>query len=128
MTLGSRPTPRIEQTPQHVHRPDDEEAEESTPWAEQQTWEALQIANASMKTGAKAGRKGGKQYDLVFADQIDFVTNEVLAGTICEIYSVLDLQEVHVSMLLRLATMSCGSAVLRGEEQSSYRLSEVDPP
>jgi len=33
-----------------------------------------------MKTGAKAGRKGGKQYDLVFADQIDFVTNEVLAG------------------------------------------------
>ena len=62
-------------------RPDDEEAEESTPWAEQQTWEALQIANASMKTGAKAGRKGGKQYDLVFADQIDFVTNEVLAGT-----------------------------------------------
>lgn len=62
------------------NRPDDEDAEESTPWAEQQTWEALQIANASMKTGAKAGRKGGKQYDLVFEDQIDFVTNEVLAG------------------------------------------------
>jgi hypothetical protein len=33
-----------------------------------------------MKTGARAGRKAGKQYDLVFQDQIEFVTNEVLAG------------------------------------------------
>ena len=82
VTVGAQPGPLLTTQRQYVHRPDDEEAEESTPWAEQQTWEALQIANASMKTGAKAGRKGGKQYDLVFADQIDFVTNEVLAGTV----------------------------------------------
>ena len=71
----------------------------------------MQIANASMKTGAKAGRKAGKQYDLVFADQIDFVTNEVLAGeTRIARQRALTLQELRSSTLPRHVTLSCRHA------------------
>ena len=56
------------------------EEEETTPWAEQQTWEAEQIKKASMKVGSKDKRK--QEYDLVFEDQIDFITDHIENGNL----------------------------------------------
>lgn len=54
--------------------------EEATPWKEQENWEADQIKKASMKVGTK-DRKG-KEYDLVLPDQIEFITDMVMAGDV----------------------------------------------
>lgn len=58
---------------------DVQEEEETTPWAEQQTWEAEQIKKASMRVGSKDKRKE-KEYDLVFEDQIDFISDHLENG------------------------------------------------
>ena len=57
---------------------DVKEDEETTPWAEQQTWESEQIKKASMKVGSKDKKK--QEYDLVFEDQIDFIIDHVEKG------------------------------------------------
>ena len=62
---------------------DVQEEEESTPWAEQQNWEAEQLKKASMRTGAKDKKR--KEYDLVFEDQIDFIMDRVAEGENLEV-------------------------------------------
>lgn len=59
-----------------------EDDEEATPWKEQETWEADQIKKASMAVGTKDRKKGQKQYDLVLPDQIEFITDMVMAGDV----------------------------------------------
>ena len=60
-------------------RADDDEKDETTPWAEQQSWEEHQIAKAISKA-SKAGRPAPPQYEMVFEEQIQFVMDDVLAG------------------------------------------------
>ena len=62
-------------------RADDDEKDETTPWAEQQSWEEHQIAKAVSKA-SKKGRPVPKEYDMVFEEQINFVMDDVLAGTV----------------------------------------------
>ena len=59
---------------------DVKEEEETTPWAEQKSWETEQIKKASMRVGSKDKVK--KDYDLVFEDQIDFIMDKVEVGDI----------------------------------------------
>ena len=59
-----------------------EDDEEATPWKEQENWEADQIKKASMTVGTQNRKKGQKQYDLVLPDQIDFITDMVMAGDV----------------------------------------------
>ena len=59
-----------------------EDDEEATPWKEQENWEADQIKKAAMGVGAKDRRKGAKEYDLVLPDQIEFITDMVMAGDV----------------------------------------------
>ena len=59
-----------------------EDDEEATPWKEQENWEADQIRKASMAVGTQNRKKGQKQYDLVLPDQIDFITDMVMAGDV----------------------------------------------
>jgi hypothetical protein len=63
---------------------DVKEEEETTPWAEQQSWEAEQIKKASMRVGSKDKKK--KEYDLVFEDQIDFIMDQVATGENLEVH------------------------------------------
>ena len=72
----------------HVHLwcRDVEDDEEATPWKEQENWEADQIKKASMKVGSK-DRKGKKEYDLVLQDQIEFITDMVMAGDVVRPFS-----------------------------------------
>ena len=60
---------------------DVEDDEEATPWKEQENWEADQIKKASMKVGSK-DRTGKKEYELVLQDQIEFITDMVMAGDV----------------------------------------------
>jgi len=62
---------------------DVKEEEETTPWAEQQSWEAEQIKKASMRVGSKDRKK--KEYDLVFEDQIEFIMDQVATGDNLEV-------------------------------------------
>ena len=59
-----------------------EEEDESTPWAEQQTWEAEQIRKSNMRVGSKDKAKVKQEYDLVFEDQIDFIMDRVESGNL----------------------------------------------
>ena len=59
-----------------------EDDEEATPWKEQENWEADQIKKASMAVGTKDRKKGQKEYDLVLPDQIEFITDMVMAGDV----------------------------------------------
>ena len=63
-------------------RRDVEDDEEATPWKEQENWEADQIRKASMGVGSKDRKKGQKEYDLVLPDQIEFITDMVMAGDV----------------------------------------------
>ena len=62
-----------------------EDDEEATPWKEQENWEADQIKKASMAVGTQNRKKGQKQYDLVLPDQIDFITDMVMAGDVVRV-------------------------------------------
>lgn len=61
---------------------DTDEGDEGTPWQEQANWETEQIKKASMKTGAKDLQAKAKDYEFVFEDQIDFITDQAMAGTL----------------------------------------------
>ena len=65
-----------------------EDDEEATPWKEQENWEADQIKKASMAVGAQDRRKGQKAYDLVLPDQIEFITDMVMAGDVVRVCCV----------------------------------------
>ena len=62
-----------------------EDDEEATPWKEQENWEADQIKKASMAVGTKDRKKGQKEYDLVLPDQIEFITDMVMAGDVVRV-------------------------------------------
>ena len=62
-----------------------EDDEEATPWKEQENWEADQIKKASMAVGTQNRKKGQRQYDLVLPDQIDFITDMVMAGDVVRV-------------------------------------------
>ena len=68
-----------------------DEDNEAAPWKEQENWEGEQIAKASMAVGAKDKPKQAQQYDYVFEDQIDFITDMALAGDVvrCSLLPVL---------------------------------------
>lgn len=59
-----------------------DEDNEAAPWKEQENWEGEQIAKASMAVGAKDKARQAQQYDYVFEDQIDFITDMALAGDV----------------------------------------------
>lgn len=59
-----------------------DEDDEAAPWKEQENWEADQIKKATMKVGSKDKAKQAQQYDFVFEDQIDFITDMALAGDV----------------------------------------------
>lgn len=68
---------------------DVEDDEEATPWKEQESWEAEHIKKASMQVGAKDRKKAQKEYDLVLPDQIEFITDMVMAGDVVRPLSAL---------------------------------------
>lgn len=57
---------------------DVKEEDETTPWAEQQTWEAEQIRKANMRVGSKDRPK--QEFDLVFEDQVEFISDHMEHG------------------------------------------------
>ena len=65
-----------------VRRYKDPDGDDANPNAEQERWEKHQIAKVTTSYGAKDGGKAQKQYEYVFEDQIAFVEDEVLGGTL----------------------------------------------
>ena len=68
-----------------LRRYKDPDGEDANPNAEQERWEKHQIAKVTTSYGAKdggGGAAGQKQYEYVFEDQIAFVEDEVLGGTV----------------------------------------------
>ncbi len=59
-----------------------DEDNEAAPWREQENWEGEQIRKASMQVGAKDKKAAAQQYEYVFEDQIDFITDMALAGDV----------------------------------------------
>jgi pre-mRNA-splicing factor ATP-dependent RNA helicase DHX16 len=60
-----------------LHERYEEEAEVVT---EQQAWEDTQVAYAKTEFGAKDRKKPSDEYEYVFEDQIDFISQEMMAG------------------------------------------------
>ena len=77
-----------------------DEDNEAAPWKEQENWEGEQIAKASMAVGAKDKPKQAQQYDYVFEDQIDFITDMALAGDVvrCSLLPVLHCPGMEAQM------------------------------
>mmetsp|Transcript_26254 Transcript_26254/g.38918 ORF Transcript_26254/g.38918 Transcript_26254/m.38918 type:complete len:1058 (+) Transcript_26254:41-3214(+) len=48
---------------------------------EQELWEEEQVKTAMVRFGAKDRKKKADEYDLVFEDQIDFISHEMMKGT-----------------------------------------------
>ena len=68
-----------------LQRYKDPDAESQNPNFEQQQWEKHQIDKVTTRYGAKDGVDNTqKTYDFVFEDQIKFVEDEVLGGTVWE--------------------------------------------
>lgn len=85
-----------------LHR-DTDEGDEGTPWQEQANWETEQIKKASMKTGAKDSQAKAKDYEFVFEDQIDFITDQAMAGTLVSQCC----RSCCTSVVFPLATLLC---------------------
>lgn len=66
--------------------------------SEQQVIEKMQEKRAVQSFGAKDKKKAGEEYDFVLEDQVDFVTNEVLSGTVVEEYDEAALKEASEKM------------------------------
>ena len=62
-------------------RQNEDEGEELTPWGEQEAWEAHQVAQASMKTGAQ-DKRAPQEYDLVLPDAVEFIAAQAIQGTL----------------------------------------------
>ena len=62
-------------------RQNEDEGEELTPWGEQEAWEAHQVAQASMKTGAQ-DKRAQQEYDLVLPDAVEFIAAQAIQGTL----------------------------------------------
>lgn len=86
-----------------------EDDEEATPWKEQESWEAEHIKKASMQVGAKDRKKAQKEYDLVLPDQIEFITDMVMAGDVVRPLSALNTNLGGQSCGIAGLAVQCGS-------------------
>lgn len=56
------------------------EEDDSAPWKEQENWEGDQIRRALKKAGPKDRKPPAEQYEYVFENQIDFITDAAARG------------------------------------------------
>lgn len=56
------------------------EEDDSAPWKEQENWEGDQIRRALKKAGPKDRKLPAEQYEYVFENQIDFITDAAARG------------------------------------------------
>ena len=56
------------------------EEDDSAPWKEQENWEGDQIRRALKKSGPKDRKPPAEQYEYVFENQIDFITDAAARG------------------------------------------------
>ena len=56
------------------------EEDDSAPWKEQENWEGDQIRRALVKAGNKDRKPVAEQYEYVFENQIDFITDAAARG------------------------------------------------
>jgi len=56
------------------------EEDDSAPWKEQENWEGDQIRRALVKAGTKDRKPVAEQYEYVFENQIDFITDAAARG------------------------------------------------
>ncbi len=62
------------------------DTEDGNPFKDQDAWEAHQSKHAKLSTGAEGrerasqGQLGGKAYDFVFEDQVEFIKEDLMAG------------------------------------------------
>ena len=56
------------------------EEDDSAPWKEQENWEGDQIRRALKKASNKDQKPPAEQYEYVFEDQIDFITDAAAKG------------------------------------------------
>ena len=89
-----------------------DEDNEAAPWKEQENWEGEQIAKASMAVGARDKPKQAQQYDYVFEDQIDFITDMALAGDVVRVPS--SLRRVSLAQRRRRCTLGRAAHVPSG--------------
>ena len=61
-----------------IHR--EPEEDDSAPWKEQENWEGDQIRRALKKGGPKDRKPPAEQYEYVFENQIDFITDAAARG------------------------------------------------
>ena len=80
---STAPTPSFRPTAcKRLCRQNEDEGEELTPWGEQEAWEAHQVAQASMKTGAQDKRGKQAEYELVLPDAVEFIAAQAIKGTL----------------------------------------------
>jgi len=56
------------------------EEDDSAPWKEQENWEGDQIRRALVKAATKDRKPAAEQYEYVFENQIDFITDAAARG------------------------------------------------
>ena len=56
------------------------EEDDSAPWKEQENWEGDQIRRALKKGGPKDRKPPAEEYEYVFENQIDFITDAAARG------------------------------------------------
>ncbi len=56
------------------------EEDDSAPWKEQENWEGDQIKRALIKASPKDRKPPAEQYEYVFENQIDFITDAAARG------------------------------------------------
>ena len=74
------------------------DSEEVWEESEQQVIEKMQEKRAVQSFGAKDKKIAGSEYDILLEDQVEFVTNEVLAGKVIEEYDEAALKEASEKM------------------------------
>lgn len=80
------------------------EEDDSAPWKEQENWEGDQIRRAMTKTGARDQARPAEQYDYVFENQIDFITDAAARGEMVNLAS-------RSHQMLMLCVLLSGSKV-----------------
>lgn len=74
---GAAPSERYKVLTERYREP---EEDDSAPWKEQENWEGDQIRRALQKAGNKDRKPPAEQYEYVFEDQIDFITDAAAKG------------------------------------------------
>ncbi|DBA85647.1 TPA: hypothetical protein ACH3X1_005222 [Trebouxia sp. C0004] len=74
---GAAPSERYKVLTERYREP---EEDDSAPWKEQENWEGDQIRRALVKAGTKDRKPAAEQYEYVFENQIDFITDAAARG------------------------------------------------